>query len=246
MSRFIRGLKLAFFLLGFLFLFNHEAAGQDLPTGLPRGRPAPSPTKPLPGELPGAQAAPSPLVTTLQGVINDKSGAVMNEVIITVKNRSTGQTFETSTDSEGRFKIPNLRPGRYDVKVSRTGFKSFSLPDVAVGNDQTSSLNITLGDDTQPGVVRPAVTGTLRGVVRHWNHSGRRRALADAEVIITQQAGSETWIVRTDANGKYEKNLPPGRYKVIAKKDGFRSSNEVPSEIRANRRTNLIFSLLPN
>src|SRR5262245_55158784 len=42
-------------------------------------------------------------------------------------------TRTATTDADGRFTIPSLTPGRYDVRVELQGFKTFLQKDVAVG-----------------------------------------------------------------------------------------------------------------
>ncbi len=62
------------------------------------------------------------------------------------------------TDTDGRFAVPFLTPGQYDVRVELQGFKTVERKSVAVGLGQTVSLPVTHGSG------RP-----------HRNRSGHRR-----------------------------------------------------------------------
>ncbi len=65
-----------------------------------------------------AQAA----TATLQGIITDASGAAVPDVKIAVKNTGTGAAQEGASNSQGRYTLPNLSVGVYDVEASKTGF----------------------------------------------------------------------------------------------------------------------------
>jgi hypothetical protein len=41
-------------------------------------------------------------------------------------SKSTGAIRETKTDAQGRFIFANLLPNAYDVKVSASGFRTFT------------------------------------------------------------------------------------------------------------------------
>ncbi|HKD86689.1 MAG TPA: TonB-dependent receptor [Terriglobales bacterium] len=59
--------------------------------------------------------------TSLQGVIEDVSGARIPAAAITVIDISRGVRLQTVTDSQGTFNFAMLPPGRYDVSASAQG-----------------------------------------------------------------------------------------------------------------------------
>ncbi len=61
---------------------------------------------------------------TIFGTVTDRSGRVVNNVQITIKNTATGVARAVSTNDEGFYSVPNLLPGTYETKFSAPGFKT--------------------------------------------------------------------------------------------------------------------------
>lgn len=59
--------------------------------------------------------------TSLQGIIEDSSGARILAASITVSDASRGLQLKTVTDAQGAFNFAMLPPGRYDVTASSPG-----------------------------------------------------------------------------------------------------------------------------
>ena len=79
---------------------------------------------------------------TLGGVVIDQSEAVVPGVTVTVRNISTGVQREVVSGSDGRFNVPLLPPGTYEVGAQKTGFAPASIKALIVNvGDQ---LNIRL------------------------------------------------------------------------------------------------------
>ncbi len=58
-------------------------------------------------------------LSTIVGTVTDPSGAVVPSAKVTVTQTGTGTTRSVTTDSQGYFVVPALRPARYDVAVER-------------------------------------------------------------------------------------------------------------------------------
>ncbi|HET7106763.1 MAG TPA: carboxypeptidase-like regulatory domain-containing protein [Candidatus Acidoferrum sp.] len=69
---------------------------------------------------PGFALAPGQLA----GVVNDPSGAVVPSAIVEVKNLSTNATWSASTSSDGRWLLPNLPSGSYQITANAPGFET--------------------------------------------------------------------------------------------------------------------------
>src|ERR1700682_2009203 len=61
---------------------------------------------------------------TIQGTVSDMSGAAIPTASVQVKNTGTGATQTTTTDAAGRFNVPDLAVGGYEVQASQTGFST--------------------------------------------------------------------------------------------------------------------------
>ncbi|MGI4757871.1 MAG: carboxypeptidase regulatory-like domain-containing protein, partial [Janthinobacterium lividum] len=81
----------------------------------------------------------------LTGTVTDTAGAVIPNGAITITNADTKQeTAHVQTDQNGHFAALQLPPGRYSLRVSMPGFKTFSLSDVLLNISQTTDIPITL------------------------------------------------------------------------------------------------------
>jgi len=77
----------------------------------------------------------------LTGTVIDQSGGVVGGATVTITNIGTSQSRDTTTDSNGSYKFSLLNPGNYSVKFSASGFKTATVPSVAVNVTETPVLN---------------------------------------------------------------------------------------------------------
>ncbi|MGH9675335.1 MAG: carboxypeptidase-like regulatory domain-containing protein, partial [Bryobacteraceae bacterium] len=63
------------------------------------------------------------LYGSIVGTILDPSGSVVPGATVSITDKQTGLTRETTADAQGRYLIQNLVPGRYDIKVAASGFR---------------------------------------------------------------------------------------------------------------------------
>jgi len=68
--------------------------------------------------------------TSISGVVTDPSGAVLPNANITVTNTQTGLSRTDTSDSQGRFTIPQLPPGVYSLKATAPGFAEMTINNV--------------------------------------------------------------------------------------------------------------------
>src|SRR5580704_11040631 len=59
---------------------------------------------------------------TLAGSVSDQQGAVIPGAEIRIQNTATGSFVGTMSNADGRYIIPNVQPGTYDVTIKKAGF----------------------------------------------------------------------------------------------------------------------------
>jgi hypothetical protein len=87
---------------------------------------------------------------TLQGHVEDSSGAKIPGAQIQITNVNTAATRQASTDADGEYVVPFLPPRQYTLAVEKPGFRRFTQTNVTLRVGQTLALNVNmqLGDVT--------------------------------------------------------------------------------------------------
>jgi hypothetical protein len=81
---------------------------------------------------------------TIQGLVADQSGAVLPGATVIVRNVQTGQTQEVTSNETGRYVVPFLRPGTYDVTFRLSGFQATTSKGIEVHVNDRIEVNGTL------------------------------------------------------------------------------------------------------
>jgi len=82
--------------------------------------------------------------TAIVGQVSDASSAAIPGATVTVTNRETGATRSANTDSAGRFDFPQLKPGRFSVRVEAPGFEPQENDNVISGLGQKQNIDFRL------------------------------------------------------------------------------------------------------
>src|SRR3569832_1614134 len=61
---------------------------------------------------------------SISGRVTDPTGAAIGDAPVTIKNTGTSSTQTVNSDAQGRYNVPDLPIGTYDVSASKTGFQS--------------------------------------------------------------------------------------------------------------------------
>src|SRR6516225_9980059 len=83
-------------------------------------------------------------LATLTGIVTDSTGGVVANAKVTITEASTGQVYEITTNAQGEFVRPALKPSTYTVTVSASGFKKAEQKDVLLTSGERTGINITL------------------------------------------------------------------------------------------------------
>src|SRR3954447_6473023 len=81
---------------------------------------------------------------TIVGTVTDQSGAVVAGAKVTIADPATGQSRDETTNAQGYYVVPSLKPAPYDVSVSASGFGVATQKGVTLLADQTATVNIAL------------------------------------------------------------------------------------------------------
>ena len=84
----------------------------------------------------------------IAGVVHDISGGVLPGATVTARHTATGLVVERVTDPAGRFVLPALRTGAWDVTAALAGFASQTHLGIAVELGRTVSIEFKLGVET--------------------------------------------------------------------------------------------------
>jgi hypothetical protein len=102
---------------------------------------------------------------TISGTVKDPSGAVVPQARIEITGGDLAQPVALATDSAGRFTLPDLKPGKYVVRVTKDGFETLEK---TIDPTETAPLELTLSiAQAQTKVEVPAqVSGNADPVYR--------------------------------------------------------------------------------
>jgi hypothetical protein len=81
---------------------------------------------------------------SIQGTVQDPSGAAVSAATVTATNNATGVARSTTTNETGLYSIPGLPPGTYTLAVEAASFKKQTEPGIVVTAESVRGVNITL------------------------------------------------------------------------------------------------------
>jgi len=99
----------------------------------------------------------------IEGVVLDASGSVVSGALVRARSITTGFIRESRSDDSGRFSVPLLALGTYEVTVEAPGFATYTRSGIDVGVGQASFLRVDLSvAPTQQAVTVEADASILR------------------------------------------------------------------------------------
>jgi hypothetical protein len=94
-----------------------------------------------------AQAA----TATVLGSVTDSSGAAIPEATLQVRNVGTASTRSVMSDGQGRYNVPDLPIGEYDIQASKIGFQTLVRKGITltVGSEPVVDFQLPVGQAEQ-------------------------------------------------------------------------------------------------
>lgn len=116
-------------------------------------------------------AGQSSITGRVAGTVTDPTSLVVPNAAIILVNLDTGHTQSNTTNVEGDYNFAQVKPGRYQITVTKSGFaKMIRTISVVVG--QTAVVDLALQISTVPQTIEvnagPALISTDPGVVTNY------------------------------------------------------------------------------
>jgi len=95
---------------------------------------------------------------SINGTVTDSTGAVVQQAQVTATNTATNLSRNTTTGSGGVYSLTELTPGRYEVRIEKTGFRTVKFAGLTLTVDQAVTFNTKLevGSTTEQITVESA------------------------------------------------------------------------------------------
>src|SRR5215510_14907290 len=81
----------------------------------------------------------------IEGTVADPNGAVVPGATVKVTSPNLIRTQTATTDSQGRYRLVNLPPGKYSVTIEAvSGFAKFEQANIEVNLSKTATFDVKL------------------------------------------------------------------------------------------------------
>ncbi|MDR1739533.1 MAG: choice-of-anchor J domain-containing protein [Bacteroidales bacterium] len=157
----------------------------------------------------------------LSGVVKDAAGFIKD-----AKIQIIGEALSVNSGSNGEYEFPYLKPGTYNVEVSKFGYFTKTVPVTVSANDTTfEDIELT-------HIPKYTVSGKVTG-------SNAPEGLSDVKITLS---GYANYTATTDAQGNYS---IPGiystkTYSIQARLTGYEPYDSVASVINGDTSHNLM------
>ncbi|HEY3135929.1 MAG TPA: TonB-dependent receptor [Blastocatellia bacterium] len=115
------------------------------------------------------------LYGSIVGNVTDSSGAAVNKATVTIKNRETNLSRDTTTDEAGNYSFPTVQTGSYGMTVTVSGFKTYTRTEIPVTLNTVTRVDVAL----EVGQVTEAVSVTAEAPLLQTDRAEVRAELGD-------------------------------------------------------------------
>src|SRR5690242_16042227 len=81
---------------------------------------------------------------SIVGTVTDPSGGLVPSATVKITDEGTSLTRDTTTNAQGYYVVPSLRPSNYSVTVEAAGFAPVTRKSVELQADQTVTVNLAV------------------------------------------------------------------------------------------------------
>ena len=127
------------------------------------------------------------------GTVTDASGALVPGASVVVQNLGTGAKRTTQSGTNGAYVVTNLEVGTYSVTITANGFRTFSVPNLALSGSDRARVDAAL----QTGTVSETVTV-----------EGAEAAALQTDTAVMSQTINKTAVQDLPLNGRNYAVLP--------------------------------------
>lgn len=121
---------------------------------------------------------------TIQGTVQDASGAVVPGAMVSATNTATGVTVNAKVNGDGIFQILFLNPGTYDIAVEAPGFKKYVRAGYLLQIADQAKLDVKLqnGDAKTETVTVEGTTPLLQAESASTSITVENKTIVDAPI----------------------------------------------------------------
>jgi hypothetical protein len=135
--------------------------------------------------------------TALVGTVTDSGGLVIPGAQVVAINIGTQDKYEATTNAEGYYNIQFVRPGKYEISVTLSGFQTFKATGVEVATNQVVRTNATL----QVGAVTESVNVDASSKVLDTDRATISETIDQRKVVELPLSGRNVWSLASTTPG---------------------------------------------
>jgi hypothetical protein len=83
-------------------------------------------------------------LSTIRGTVSDPTGAVIPNTRVEITDTETNLQRSATTNADGDFEVPDLRPSKYRLVVTAPAFKTFVADNIILEGNQVRRVNVSM------------------------------------------------------------------------------------------------------